>query len=114
MKETLKRLYIDLKYHYIRLKSKVLYGTCARWFSKRKVFFVVNAMIRRLVRKGCSVDKYMNIMDRYTRMKKHISRREARGSQKRMMNIIVKISDDTGIPQWELRALLQRDFDIDV
>lgn len=68
----------------------------------------------RLENKGYSLDKINNIMQRYGSLRKLKSQLETRESYVELNRTIADISNKTGIPQWQLRAKVKNDFNIDI
>jgi len=79
--------------------------------SIKKELFIV---MRRLKKKRYSLEKIIIILGKYRKFKKIQSQRQIREGRRCIGDIVANISDKTGIPQWEIRDKIQRDFGIDI
>ena len=68
----------------------------------------------RLRRKVFSRDKILDITQRYSTMRKFKEELETRESIIKIGRAIAELSEKTGIPQWQLRAKVKKDFNIDL
>ena len=71
-------------------------------------------IIWRLWRKGVARTKIVVIADRYFERHVYIQRKESKEAYHQLMEFIGEWSKSSGIPQWEARALINRDFHIDI
>jgi hypothetical protein len=69
---------------------------------------------RRLKRKGFSMDKILDVMQRYVTMRSFKDEKETKESIISLGRAMAELSEKTGIPQWQLRAKVKKDFNIDL
>ena len=69
---------------------------------------------RRFQKKGLSDDKKMFIMSRFFQYKMYREMKESHICRRTIGQFIAAHSEKTGIPQWQLREILQKDFYLDI
>ena len=72
------------------------------------------SIIWRLWRKRVERTKALAITDRYFNHQLYIQRKESKEAYHQLMEFVGEWSKSSGIPQWEARALISRDFHIDI
>jgi len=92
----------------------IRWGILYTWYNKKKWKFILRAIDDRLMRKGFSWDKSSDITHRYLRMLQYKSSVETKKKTRLLYDAIVKASERTGIPQWEIRASIEKSFGIKV
>ena len=100
----------SIKYWYYRLIYYILINRFLHYLRIKKEFWCIEHKLRK---KGYAIDSIFEIMQRYVNRKNYRTRIETRESYKELGQTIARISDKTGIPQWQLRTKLKNDFDID-
>jgi len=68
----------------------------------------------RLRKKGTERDKVENICERYFGYQIYLQKKESKEAYRELMDFISEWSKTSGIPQWEAREILNRDFHLDV
>lgn len=71
-------------------------------------------IICRLISCGKDWENAEVVSDRYFCHQLHLQKKESKEAYHQLMDFISEWSRTTGIPQWEARALINRDFNIDV
>jgi hypothetical protein len=111
-----------IRYEY----NKIIYLVWWHFFYPRyqniKVRIMFELIFKRLKREKEDVklvpvmkdDMILKIMERYARYYSYQINKESRNNLKKVYDSIIRISEETGIPQWELRARIQSDFGIDI
>ena len=83
---------------------------CDRIHRKRQFF----AMVKRMNAKQHSTSRALDIMNRFLRMERFKQKLEDRDSRIRINNMIVELSEKWGVPQWEVREKIKRDFHLNI
>jgi len=107
-------VYNRLRYQLVALKCRFIYGKYAALLRYFRVRIEIASIERRLFRKGHSYIYLLKVLARFVRMRRYIATQETRSAHRFLGQQIVDISVKTGIPQWELRAKLERDFNLDI
>lgn len=109
-----RHIYRLLRYQFIIAKYHFMFGKyygLLRYLKIRMEIFIIE---RRIKMKN-EPDLYLlKVLSRFVRMKKYLGSKHNRESIVLIGQQIAEISNKTGIPQWQLRDRLQRDFDIDI
>ena len=101
-----------IKYHYHRLMYHLRWGKTVTRI-RRKLFCNYIYFKIRFLDSHNKLNS-LKIMCRFMAFKNYELKKETRESQRDLMDAIAKLSDETGIPQWEIRSKLQRDFNLDI
>jgi len=101
-------------YQFVVLRSKILYGAWTKPLIRLSAKIYAHMLIFELKRRGRTKERAARILARFSHRKASAQRRSTKASFKELMNTIVRISEESGIPQWELRAKVQRDFGVDI
>ena len=98
--------------HWLRyLGYHLRYNKIVRHLQKEREFWY---MEYRLKHKGYSRIKILDVLQRYVSMRNFKTELETRESIIALGRGIAELSEKTGIPQWQLRAKLKEDFNIDL
>ena len=104
-----------MRYTWLRAKHRIIYSKLVRvLYIRVKIeleFFVIS---RRLERRQYSEKEIMIIVSRFFRRKVYRVKQDSKEAHRDLSQFIVKYSARTGIPQWEIRTMLNEDFNIDV
>jgi len=68
----------------------------------------------RLRGKGMEWDRVEDICERYFGYQIYLQKKESKEAYRELMDFISEWSKTSGIPQWEAREILNRDFHLDV
>ena len=103
-----------LRYRLVLAFFHLRFGIYQKIYIYWKVRAEITAIERRLRKKGCDNLHIIKAMSRFGRMKNYLTKKENKEAYKMLSSLIAEWSDNWGIPQWQIRAKLQRDFDLDV
>lgn len=103
-----------VRYNLSVLWSKIKFGRFGRCFWMMEAYLEKMAITRRLSAKGHSEIRIIRIRTRFAEYQTYLSKKEGKVNRKRLNELIVLYSEQTGVPQWDVRARLERDFGIDV
>ena len=80
-----------------------------RWIK----YYIQFSCIMTRLKKRWNKEKAMDITKRYFRLKTYLQTKEFQDVMEELRDRIAKISNDTGIKQWDLKEIVKRDFDLD-
>jgi hypothetical protein len=95
-------------------KCNFKYRVISTFYKKIGARLEINKVIKRLIKKGYNANDTLDIMSRYGRYKIYLGHKEHKESVKYLNQFIVEYSESTGIPQWEVREIFRKDFNIDI
>lgn len=104
----------SLSYHFGAFKARLRGGLIFRIYHRICFKIEMYLIRRRLLRKGHSEVKVLQIMIRYSSIQTIRNQIATKQAIRSVYDMITEVSDLTGIPQWDLRALLQKDFHLDI
>ena len=104
----------SFQYKWAVFRVKILMSKPLSWIRKLSLDIEMNWVKKRLERKGYSKIRVIIIMSRYMKFQQHIAKMGSKEAFRNVYQMIVEISEITGVPQWELRTMLQKDFNMDV
>jgi hypothetical protein len=102
------------RYICLSLKSKFL-GSKIYWnYGKFVAWLEYRSIRKRLLNEGHSEIMMIRIMIRFLNFKKYKMIKGSKAAVQKVYKLIAETSDQTGIPQWELRAMLEHDFGLEL
>ena len=103
-----------LSYQFCILKSNVLYGSISIPFIRIRAWIRFRFIMLKLQRKGYDELRVATVLLRLMNYIAYINQKRLKQSRSNLMQTIVKISESSGAPQWQLRTRIQRDFHVDI
>lgn len=110
----IQKLLAFIRYHINVTLFNIRFTLFNNQIEKIKQRFRRDNIIWRLWRKGIEPQKIVAVKDRYFERQLYIQKKESREAYHQLMEFIGEWSKSSGIPQWEARALINRDFHIDI
>jgi len=101
-----------IKYNFLVFCYHLRYNVIAKIIRPFKMFYLSFYLRKRL--KKYSDEKSLNVAYRYSKMKRFKRELETRITYNSLNEMIASISDKTGVPQWQLRAQVNKDFNLDI
>lgn len=95
-----------------RLLFRLRWNYYTKWMAVIKKVVYVYLRLRLFGFKSHS--SCINVMSRLAHIQSFKIKRDKKEAFKTMCEVISKLSDETGVPQWEIRSQIQRDFNIDI
>jgi len=105
---------MSLTYSIGVIKSKIMFGPIGNVCRNIVARVRYRNIAIRLRKKGYGEIEILEIMIRFCRLKKHQSEKSLKDTTKYLYKLIAEASESSGIPQWDIRAKLERDFNIDI
>ena len=81
---------------------------------KIKFFFERHYIAWRLTHEHKSLVESIKVTERFYRYRNYLRQKESKEAYRCLMDFIGEWSETSGIPQWKVRGMIDRDFHIDV
>ena len=108
-------IFSKLRYTWAVIKYRIMFNQYSRMFKLRlQVQLSILAIERRHRYGNFPAEKHLEIISRFWRMRHYNSQKITKIVCREMSQFIADYSIKTGIPQWNIRSILKKDFDIDV